>query len=179
MSSPPNLRVVPVSVRRQLRWEGPASSRHTDPGYSQGALALTYPLPGGLEAEPRADALTVVRSAPGEGAPIPCPESWAARFLQAVIEVVSCDRPVTQLVRWTDRFVYADIARRQQLVAAHRSPTTVRSCRQHVASVHVCRLTPDVAEVAARIAFGPRSRAIAARLEHRRGRWLCTALCFG
>lgn len=145
---------------------------------TQGALALSYPLSSGVDAEPQSGALTLVDAAE-RGGDVPDPQAWAARFVQAVIEVVSSDRPLTQLVRWTSPRVYTEIARRQQRVAAHRAPTAVASRRQHVATVHISHPTADSAEVAARVSFSGRSRAIAARLDYRRGRWQCTAICFG
>lgn len=147
--------------------------------YTQGALALTYPLPSGLDCEPRSSALAVVTSCPETDGAIPNPERWAARFLQAVVEVVSSDRPLSQLARWTDPAVYADIAMRQKRVCAQRGPSTGRAIRHHVATVHLCQVTPEVAEVAARVTFGARSRALAARLDYQRERWTCTALTFG
>ncbi|MBA3309728.1 MAG: hypothetical protein H0U28_06660 [Nocardioidaceae bacterium] len=147
--------------------------------YMQGALALTYSLPSGVQADPRSSALTLVHPAPEEAGEAPDAHTWAARFLQAVVEVVSSDRPLTQLVRWTDQRVYAEIARRQQRVAAHRRSTVVRTNRQQVATVHICHPAPTVAEVSARVSMGGRSRAVAARLVFSRDRWLCTAICFG
>ncbi|MDT7655230.1 MAG: hypothetical protein QOI36_6645, partial [Pseudonocardiales bacterium] len=38
---------------------------------------------------------------------------------------------------------------------------------------------PEVAEVAAHVRHGERSRAVALRLEVHRGRWVCTALELG
>jgi hypothetical protein len=105
-------------------------------------------------------------------------EVWAARFLQAVVEVLASDRPLTQLIRWTDPAVYAEIARRRQLLAT-RAARTSRSGRAHVATVHICHPTVETAEVSARVTTGRRSRAIAARLDLRRERWLCTAIQFG
>ncbi|MEJ7706698.1 MAG: Rv3235 family protein [Nocardioidaceae bacterium] len=149
--------------------------------YVQGSLALTYPLAGGLSSEPCSRALTVVQSSASSvvGTDIPSPETWAARFLQAVVEVVSSDRPLSQLVRWTDSRVFDDVARRRQLVSAHSRRATVRAGRHQVATVHISRPQPDVAEIAARVKCGPRSRAIAAKLEYDRDRWQCTAIVFG
>lgn len=147
-------------------------------GYTQGALALSYPLPGGRAADPQTTALVVVPhgtpTSQGDGM-----EIWAATFIQAVVEVIASDRPVTQLIRWTNRRVYAEIAERQRHVARHRGTTRVRSSRQQVATVRVCRPFAGCAEIAARVTFGPRSRAVAARLDYLHGRWLCTAIRFG
>jgi uncharacterized protein DUF6459 len=160
-------------------WRGLDTEAAQQERYTQGALALTFPLPNGLDASPRSRALTLVGGQPVTPTDIPDAERWAGRFLQAVIEVVSSDRPLTQLVRWTDRHVYAEIAQRKERVAQHRRPGHVKLTRQQVATVHIWQSASDSAEVAARITSGSRSRAIAARLDFSRDRWLCTAICFG
>lgn len=182
MTSPPLARASSVgSTRHPRAWAGGGGdlSGEEGLGYTQGALALTYPLPSGLDSEPRSVALTVVQ--PGVVAPArsqPGSEAWAARFLQAVVEVLSSDRPLTQLARWTDPTVYAEIARRRQRVPPSK-PGTSRAGRAQVVTVHICHPTSDSAEVAARVTMGGRSRAIAARLDLQRERWLCTAISFG
>jgi len=172
----------PLAAPAARRWQRPDHTEGPDEAYTQGALALTYPLPGGLEAWPRPSALTLVTGVrdqePGPDS-VPDPEPWAARFIQAVVEVVSSDRPLTQLARWTDPRVYDDLAQRRARVAQHRKPGQLRSGRQQVATVHVRQSAFDSAEVAARVTLGRRSRAIAARLDFQRGRWLCTAITFG
>jgi Family of unknown function (DUF6459) len=167
----------PRSARGWLNPPPAARAESATRPYSQGALALTFPLPSGVDCEPRSTALTLVQ--PGASSPdLNDSEVWAARFLQAVVEVVSSDRPLTQLVRWTDQEVYADIARRRQRVA-ERSARGARSARPHVATVRICHPTEGSAEISARVTTGSRSRAIAARLDLRRERWLCTAIQFG
>src|SRR5262245_52170071 len=44
-------------------------------------------------------------------------EGWAGRYLQAAVEIVGGDRPVSQLLRWSSREVYENLSRRAQLVA--------------------------------------------------------------
>lgn len=146
--------------------------------HTQGALALTYPLPAGLEAEPRPSALVVVPHG-AQATATAGSEAWAATFIQAVVEVIASDRPLTQLVRWTNRAVYADIAKRQKVVARHKGSTRLRPSRQQVATVRVSRPAPGCAEIAARITIGARSRAVAARLDYLQDRWLCTDIQFG
>ncbi len=174
-AQPASLRPMPLPARRA--WL-PADSLNGPEGYTQGSLALSYPLTAGTAADPHPTALVVV----GHGAARPGSkggmEAWAATFIQAIVEVIASDRPVTQLVRWTSRPVYTEITQRQRLVAQHRSATSTRPCRQHVATVRVSRPSEGCAEVAARVTFGPRSRAIAARLDYLRDRWLCTAIAF-
>lgn len=161
--------------------------------YTQGSLALTYALPSGVSADPHASALTLVRpseprsaAAAGPTGPAstdPAPPdaaAWAARFVQAVIEVVSSDRPLSQLVRWTDEPVYSEIARRQRGVQLRRgNDPHIRISRQQVATVHVIQPNAGAAEITARIVCRGRSRALAARLEYVRQRWTCTAISFG
>ncbi|MGH3506364.1 MAG: Rv3235 family protein [Nocardioidaceae bacterium] len=159
-------------------WCGRRGGPDAAAGYTQGALALSFPLPSGLESVPQARALTVVE--PAEGPPEgPTVEGWAARLVQAVLEVLTGDRPLTQLIRWTDERVYAEIDQRLGVVQARRLGVAGRQGRQKVATVHVCQVSSDRAEVAARVTNGRRSRAVAARLERHRGRWVCTAIQFG
>ena len=66
-----------------------------------------------------------------------------------------------------------------QRVAANSAPVTSRSTRHHVATVHVCQISSEVAEVSGRVITGRRSRALAARLEFLQSRWTCTELVFG
>lgn len=104
---------------------------------------------------------------------------WAARFAQAVVEALGGDRPVTQLVRWTSRAVYADLDRRAQVVATVRGARSGRMVRPQVRSLHVFQPSPSTAEISVHVRHGERSRALAARLEQRSGRWVCTALELG
>jgi hypothetical protein len=109
-------------------------------------------------------------------------EQWARRFAQAAVEIVGGDRPASQLLRWTSGEVYADLHRRAVLVAraGGHAPGAgrVMPVRPHVVSVHTAFVAPHVAETSIHVRYGERSRAVAARFEQRRGRWLCTALDF-
>jgi Family of unknown function (DUF6459) len=106
--------------------------------------------------------------------------AWAARFAQATVEVLGGDRPVSQLLRWTSTQVYADLDRRVRILGrTSPAPTRLRTIRPQVQSVHVCRPTQRSAEVSVHVRHGQRSRAIAARLELRNGRWTCVALQLG
>ena len=110
-------------------------------------------------------------------------EQWAQRFAQAAVEIASGDRPASQLVRWTTPSVHADLARRAQLVAraAARPPgqgRPLQAVRPQVMGVHTCFVERDICEVSARVRYGERHRAVAARFEARHGRLVCTALEF-
>lgn len=107
-------------------------------------------------------------------------QAWSAKFAQAVLEVLGGDRPLSQLLRWTDIRVYQDLTRRVQILS-RRAPATqrLRTIRPQVCSVRVFRPNPLAAEVSVHVRHGQRSRALAARLELTGGRWQCTALQFG
>jgi hypothetical protein len=150
----------------------------------QGELPLEWLLPSGLPARP--DLPLVVLHEGGEGpapatveddfGPLPTPRSqlpapgpWAGRLVQAFVEVMSGDRPIGQLIRWTHEDVYAQL----------RALTTRRPARRvraKVRSVHVTEPVDGVAEVCAVVHDGARARAYALRLVGTDGRWCCTDL---
>jgi hypothetical protein len=105
---------------------------------------------------------------------------WAARFAQAVVEVLGGDRPLPQLVRWTSDRVYSELGRRVRILG-RSSPAhqRLRTVRPQVRSVHVFQPTAGSAEVSVHVRHGHRSRALAARLEHDEQGWRCTALQLG
>lgn len=109
-------------------------------------------------------------------------EEWTTRFVQAAVEIVGGDRPASQLVRWTDPEVYADLRRRAHLVAragGHQPGLArVQAVRPRVHSVHACFVTHDVVECGVHVRHGERSRALAVRFERSQQRWICTALDF-
>jgi Family of unknown function (DUF6459) len=144
---------------------------------TQGALALDFQVAPDVPAVPSSPALRLVDPADSAN---PDVHTWAARLVQAVAEVIAGDRPVGQLIRWTDSNVYADLHRRVRVLGLTTTANArISEDRAMVRSVHVCAPKPDVAEVAAHMRHGGRSRAVALRLEAHRGRWVCTALHLG
>jgi hypothetical protein len=146
---------------------------------TQGTLAL--------DIEPRREPPSRHRRPSAAVLPLPLAgqrevEAWARRFTQAAVEIVGGDRLPSQLVRWTSREVYQDLCRRALLVAragGHQpGQRRVQPVRPQVQSVHASLVAADVAETSIRVAYGERSRAIAARFERSDGRWVCTALDF-
>ena len=103
-----------------------------------------------------------------------------ARFMQALVEVLSGDRPARQMATWLAPDVYESLSRRLMAhTRAARAPQRRGTAR--LVSIHVAMVTPEVAEIAARMVHRGRSRAIAVRLEphttHRGDQvWRCTAL---
>jgi hypothetical protein len=149
-----------------------------EPPPMDGALALRY------DVEPEPDLLPappVLRLVPIPAGPrLPDAQAWASKLVQAVAEVLAGDRPISQLVRFTDSTVFGELNRRVRLLGLTTTATARgRKERSAVRSVHVFTPATEVAEVAAHVRYGERSRAIALRLEVHRGRWICTALELG
>ena len=162
-------------------------------GAVQGTLALAFVLPSGVPAVPvepvglrlvpspaRPDALEELDEVdfgpqPTSRDELPEPRSWAARLVQALVEVLAGDRPVGQLVRWTSAAVFDDVS---ALALPGGRGRTV-SARGVVRSVHVSEPVDGVAEVAAVVRRGRRTTAVALRLEGLDGRWQCTAVELG
>ncbi|MFD3400626.1 Rv3235 family protein [Kribbella sp. NPDC058693] len=133
------------------------------------------------EAETSAGVPRVTGAQAGEHAPrVPGARVWGGRLAQAVSEVLAGDRPISQLVRFTDDEVFMELNRRVRLLGLTTTATT-RGAKEKssVQSVRVFMPEPLVAEVAAHVRRGDRSRAIALRMEIRRNRWVCTALEIG
>lgn len=111
-------------------------------------------------------------------------QQWALTFGQACVEAVLGDRPVSQLLRWSTPPVYRELAFRARVVAqatlrqagghGQRRP----SVRPQVRRARLCFVDAGVAEVALTVQYGPRLRAVAARIELQDERWICTALEF-
>ncbi|WP_445256806.1 Rv3235 family protein [Nocardioides aurantiacus] len=150
-----------------------ATPRRRVPAASvQGTLALDLGRGGG-EAVP----LHRLSLVPGGRADL---DVFAQRFAAAVVEVVGGDRGPSQLLRWTSPEVYADLQRRSALVnRTVPGDRRLRRLRSQVRSVHVSCPAPGAVELSIHVRRGERSRAVAARLVSREGRWCCTALEFG
>ncbi len=104
-----------------------------------------------------------------------------ARFMQALVEVLSGERPVRQMAAWMAPDVYTELQRRLQISAATTGSRSGGRSTARLVSVHVSMVDDQIAEVAARMVHRNRSRAIAVRREPQpthRGEmvWRCTAL---
>ncbi|RJK95414.1 Rv3235 family protein [Vallicoccus soli] len=182
----PRPRLLPVprsepACEEQRAWTATPYRRPA----TQGTLALAFTLPSGAPAVPPAPRLAAVPDEDDEGprptptCELPDPAAWSGRYVQAALEVLAGERPVTQLVRWTSARVYADLQRRA-LAAGTAGPGARRGGpRCAVRSVHVGAPADGVAEVCAVVARAGRVHAVALRLEGLGGRWRCTALQVG
>ncbi|TCN44319.1 hypothetical protein EV644_101546 [Kribbella orskensis] len=143
---------------------------------TDGALALRYQDVPEVQVAPARPVLRLVPSGPS----LPDAQAWAPRLVQALAEVLAGDRPIGQLVRFTDTVVFADVSRRVRVLGL-TTTATARGAKERsaVRSVHVFTPATEIAEVAAHVRYGDRSRAMALRLEVHRGRWICTALELG
>ena len=111
----------------------------------------------------------------GEG-----PGRWPSQFAQVLAETLAGARPASQMTPWTTERARAHIRRLGPLLGAGQRPRVHR--------VLASRPVDDVVEIAVIVGFGPRTRALAARLERtspqaatpgrpgREARWLCTAV---
>jgi hypothetical protein len=109
--------------------------------------------------------------------------AWPRQFAQVLVEILAGVRPQRQIVPWATDRVLAQIRRLGPVLAADRRPRIQR--------VVTSRPTATVVEMTVVVSFGPRSRALAIRLEHvaerpaapglqaRPARWLCTELVAG
>ena len=106
--------------------------------------------------------------------------AWPRQFAQVMVEILAGVRPQRQLDPLTTDRVRSQIRRLGLVLAAERRPRIQR--------VVTSRPTADVVEMTVVVSYGPRSRALAMRLEYvaareaapgvptRPARWLCTEL---
>jgi Family of unknown function (DUF6459) len=104
--------------------------------------------------------------------------AFASQFAQVLVESLAGTRPPRQLATWTTERARSRIQRMGPLLTAGHRPQLRR--------VVAYRPAPDVIEMTVIIAVGPRTKAVAIRLEHipppraapgrpeRHGRWICT-----
>lgn len=170
MSTPDHAEVIPL--------------RATHPMASvQGALALelaprTAPPRPRLRSAHASDLVAVEREQRSQV------DAFVGRYLQALVEIASGDRPVTQVLRHTVPEVYDELAARARTVAAAGGLAPGRARRPNptrpvVVGVRTALIRSDAVEASAHVRYGRRSRAVAARFEVVRDRWQCVAIAWG
>jgi Family of unknown function (DUF6459) len=107
---------------------------------------------------------------------LPDAREWSTTLALALTQSLLGQRPVAQLNRWIADEVLAAITIYQRRNLRDQGRVAVPIA---VRSVRVQHPDPTVAEVAAHMAIGKRSAAMAFRLEALGDRWLCTALELG
>jgi|HubBroStandDraft_3_1064219.scaffolds.fasta_scaffold143871_1 hypothetical protein len=104
-------------------------------------------------------------------------DGWAGQFAQALAEALAGSRPARQMTPWTTEQARRRIRRLGAELGAAQRPVVRRVLTSAPCS--------DVVEMTVIIGIGPRTRAIAARLERagsdqgrsgRDTRWVCTAV---
>jgi hypothetical protein len=142
-----------------------------------GAAELSGPGP-----EPRAAAALGPMAASASASPggAGATAAWPRQFAQVMVEILAGVRPQRQIIPWTTDRVRAQIRHLGPVLAADRRPRIRR--------IVTSRPTASVVEMTVVVSFGPRSRALAMRLElvpareaapglpARPARWLCTEL---
>jgi hypothetical protein len=145
-------------------------ARHAVVPPTQGALALSFSLPGGVPAEPEASSELRLLTAAAPTEALPDPTRWTARLAQAIVESLYGPRPIQQLLRWTDDRVYRGLAQ----LAAGRPPGS-RHLAPQLRAVRVCRVADRIAEATVVVQIGPRCRSLALRLIADESRWVCVS----
>jgi hypothetical protein len=93
-------------------------------------------------------------------------DDWPQRFARLLLEIIDGSRPARQLADITTSRV------REHL--RDITPLLTDGERPRVARVITTYPAPGVAESTVIVSCGPRTRALALRLERTQGRWICT-----
>jgi hypothetical protein len=157
----PALRLVPV----------PASAPPYDdePGRPPRLRLVAAPAPAPEPVPADDDAWLAAARTPS--AQLPAAGAFARVLLQGLLEVAAGVRPVRQLRHDTTPELYLVLA---EALARGPRATGARPDRRAVRSLHVQQRAEGVAEVCATVQRGPRTVALALRLEGQDGRWRCT-----
>ncbi|WP_404320460.1 Rv3235 family protein [Arthrobacter luteolus] len=104
-------------------------------------------------------------------------EAISRSVTMGALEVLAGTRPLQQLVRWMDFEEFERLQLRTNLVRGREGARLHRNVR--ILRVRVCPVAPGVYETAVAAAETDRVRAVALRLELRRGLWKVAALEIG
>ncbi|WP_328850566.1 Rv3235 family protein [Micromonospora globbae] len=180
----------PVRLRPAPPLDPPYADEDTWSPAPHGQLALDLFASTRPDGHPPQRRLRPVPPGPGRGpaAPLPpaalvtaSPEATRAahRFVGTCVEVLNGYRPPHQLRALLDPARAHELLPELSRAAGRTGPTRRRTARAtvHLRRLRAAQVRPDAVEVAAVLTgAGGRSWALALRLEHRRGRWLCVAL---
>lgn len=121
----------------------------------------------GADAKPRGKADAVRASGTAGADRLEASGEWARQFARLLAEALAGARPVRQILPLTSRRARVHIGRLMPLFGGGQRP--------HVLRVIATRPTLDVIEMTVVVAVGPRTRALAVRLEHAGPRQLATS----
>ena len=171
----PAMRAAAASRRDLTR--KPGSRPALDP--APGSRPALDPAPGSRLALDRVPGSRLTPA--GASAAVTGPaEALPWQFAQLIVEIMAGLRPPRQIIGLTSDHARVQARRLAPLLASNRRPRIQRIVTSRPAALAV--------EMAVIVNVGPRSRALAMRLEHlaarpatpgrpgRRGRWLCTAI---
>jgi hypothetical protein len=113
---------------------------------------------------------------PDRATPVEDPTQLCCAIVQAAVEALRGTRPLAQLVRWVTPEVYDGLSVRAALTVRVLGTTTTRPT---IRRIRLCRLGDRAAEATVVVDDGERVRAVAIRLDERRGAWRATALEIG
>ncbi|MCC2316889.1 Rv3235 family protein [Cellulomonas chengniuliangii] len=173
-TAPVRVRLVPhvVAGRRPRAGTGPGPVR--PPTLEERALERRRAVPRTSRDRP------LERPAPTD-ATLPEPTSVCCSIVLVALEAMTGTRSISQLARWVTPELYEQLAARAAVttravgaVGAARS-----TARPEVRRARVCRLGQRAAEATIVVQDGARVRAVAIRLEERRGAWRAVALEIG
>ena len=125
---------------------------------------------------------SLAAATPFEGSPgaAAMTSAWPRKFAQVIVEILGGSRPPRQIVAYTTDRVRAHIDDLAKVLFSDQRPRIQR--------IVTSRPAASVVEMTVVVSFGPRSRALALRLEHmparpagpglpaRPARWLCTEI---
>lgn len=110
---------------------------------------------------------------------LPDPTGLCVAIVRSAMEVLEGGRPLAQLIRWVDPEIYEALGRRAVLLKHAAGPGTRRGRPLAIRRARTVRLGANAAETAVVVDDRHRVRAVAVRVEARRGMWRVTALEIG
>lgn len=99
----------------------------------------------------------------------PMPGPWLNAFAQSLVEVLSGRRPVSQLRRHLAPRVLDGVIEHVTIAPMDKAQVSSFRVQRHGRALEVCVVLKGL----------ERSRAMALRMQHQRGRWVCTSLMIG
>jgi hypothetical protein len=116
---------------------------------------------------------------PTPRAELPDPSNVVERLALLACEILAGSRNLDQIARWVTDDVYRQVAERSIDARRRGAQATVSSLKRPAVAVmssHVCEPRDGIVEGVALVRIGPRTRAVAIRLEGLDHRWRASSL---